>query len=103
VEEPQSSPVKDIYFFFCVFFLKVLKRYLTPYLVVATGEDCGMIEVVLNSSTTGEIQRERGGASAAFKKTPIAEWLAEKNKAAGGPERLRLAVNNFVTSLAGYW
>ncbi len=62
-----------------------------------------MIEVVLNSSTTGEIQRERGGASAAFKKTPIAEWLAEKNKANGGPDRLRLAVNNFVTSLAGYW
>jgi hypothetical protein len=76
--------------------------HLTPYLVVATGEDSGMIEVVLNSSTTGEIQRERGGASAAFKKTPIAEWLAEKNKATGGPERLRLAVNNFVTSLAGY-
>ena len=76
--------------------------YLTPYLVVATAEDCGMIEVVPNSATTGEIQREKGGASAAFKKTPLAEWLAEKNKSAGGPERLRLAVNNFVSSLAGY-
>lgn len=76
--------------------------YLTPYLVVATAEDCGFIEVVLNSQTTGEIQREKGGASAAFKKTPLAEWLAEKNKAVGGPERLRLAVNNFIASLAGY-
>lgn len=50
-----------------------------------------MIEVVLNSATTGEIQREKGGASAVFRKTPLAEWLADKNKVAGSPERLRLA------------
>ena len=31
--------------------------YLTSYKCVATGEDCGFIEVVLNSKTTADIQR----------------------------------------------
>eukprot|EP01091_Cochliopodium_minus_P009002 TRINITY_DN2134_c2_g1_i2.p1 TRINITY_DN2134_c2_g1~~TRINITY_DN2134_c2_g1_i2.p1 ORF type:complete len:1422 (+),score=367.59 TRINITY_DN2134_c2_g1_i2:21-4286(+) len=73
--------------------------YLTSYKCVATGEDCGFIEVVLNSKTTADIQRSAGGASAVFKKTPIKTWLSEKNPKEKDYEE---AVQNFMVSLAGY-
>lgn len=31
--------------------------HLTPYRVVATGKNCGLIEVVLNAETTANIQK----------------------------------------------
>merc|ERR1712000_338703 len=40
---------------------------LSPYGCVATGDEIGMIEVVLNSKTTADITKKAGGASAAFK------------------------------------
>ena len=52
---------------------------LTPYGCIATGEEMGMIEVVLESETTANIQKAYGGVTAAFKQTPLANWLREHN------------------------
>ena len=53
---------------------------LSPYGCISTGDEVGMIEVVLNSTTTAAITREAGGATAAFKKSPIANWLSQYNR-----------------------
>jgi phosphatidylinositol-4,5-bisphosphate 3-kinase catalytic subunit alpha/beta/delta len=50
---------------------------LTPYRCVATGDEMGMIETVLNSETTANIQKNAAGIAGAFKQTPLANWLTE--------------------------
>ena len=49
--------------------------HLTPYKVIATGEDQGMIEVVLNSATVAGIQKAAGGVTGAFKQSTILNWF----------------------------
>ena len=44
---------------------------MSPYGCVATGDEIGMIEVVLNSETTAKITASAGGATAAFKSDPV--------------------------------
>ena len=56
---------------------------LSPYGCISTGDEVGMIEVVLNSSTTAAITRQGGGAMAAFSKEPIANWLKSHNPVRG--------------------
>jgi len=58
-----------------------------------------MIEVVLNAETLAKITRSAGGASAAFKEEPLAQWLQQHN-----PEKDKYAqaVENFTLSCAGY-
>jgi hypothetical protein len=51
-----------------------LDLHLTPYKVIATGEDQGMIEVVLNSATVANIQKAEGGVTGAFKQSTIVNW-----------------------------
>jgi len=53
---------------------------LTPYRCVATGDEMGMIETVLHSETTANIQKKAGGVTGAFKQTPLANWLIERNE-----------------------
>jgi phosphatidylinositol-4,5-bisphosphate 3-kinase len=82
-----------------------LDMRLKPYSVIATGvndegEGVGMIEVVMNSATTSDIQREYGGgAMGALKLSPIDLFIREHNK--DGKAHIR-AVDNFVRSCAGY-
>ncbi|XP_049852196.1 phosphatidylinositol 3-kinase 1-like [Schistocerca gregaria] len=72
---------------------------MNPYRCIATGNGVGMIEVVLNSTTTASITRTAGGATAAFREDPIANWIREYNPTEAG---YRAAVENFILSCAGY-
>ncbi len=57
-----------------------------------------MIEVVPNSSTVAKIQKDAGGATAAFKQTPLMNWLRESHT----EEEFETVVDNFTRSCAGY-
>ena len=72
---------------------------MSPYGCVATGDEIGMLEVVMNAETTSSIQKAAGGAKAAFAEDPIANWLREQNPTDKGYEK---AVENFTYSCAGY-
>ena len=51
-----------------------------PYGCLSTGDQIGMIEVVLNSNTVAKIQKEKGGgAKGAFDKTTLYQFLKEHN------------------------
>ena len=52
---------------------------LTPYKCVSTGDEMGMIETVLDSTTTAAIQKAAGGVTGALKQTPLANWLRKYN------------------------
>jgi Phosphatidylinositol 3- and 4-kinase/Phosphoinositide 3-kinase family, accessory domain (PIK domain)/Phosphoinositide 3-kinase C2 len=72
---------------------------LTPYGCIATGDELGFIEIVLDSQTMANIQAAAGGVTGAFKLTPIDNWLREHNPA---PGQFESAVDNFVCSCAAY-
>jgi phosphatidylinositol-4,5-bisphosphate 3-kinase catalytic subunit alpha/beta/delta len=73
--------------------------YMTTYGCVATGPSEGIIEVVPNATTVARIQKEFGGAAAAFSKEPLARWLQTVNP---GVRDLSEAVDHFAMSLAGF-
>lgn len=51
-----------------------------PYGCLSTGDQIGMIEVVLNANTVAKIQKEKGGgAKGAFDKTTLYQFLREHN------------------------
>eukprot|EP00731_Ephydatia_muelleri_P037245 Em0427g2a len=68
-----------------------------PYRCLATGNQVGMIEVVLDSWTIAKIQRRRG-ARGAFDHKLLYQWLKEQNP---DPASLEKAVDNFTYSCAG--
>ncbi|KAH3764589.1 phosphatidylinositol-4,5-diphosphate 3-kinase [Pelomyxa schiedti] len=72
---------------------------LQPYRCVATGDNIGMIEVVLNAATNAAINRDRGGTVAIMSNDTLSLWLREHN-----PNDLEYgsAVINFMLSCAGY-
>jgi phosphatidylinositol-4,5-bisphosphate 3-kinase len=73
---------------------------LSPYGCVATGDEKGFIEIVLNSDTTANItKRYSGGATGAFSKEPMARFLKEHNPT---NSEYGEAVETFLRSLAGY-
>jgi len=74
---------------------------LNPYGCISTGFDQGMIEIVLGSDTIANITKKYGGATAAFRVAPIADWLQKQNGGADS-EQYTAAVDNFVHSCAGY-
>ncbi|KAM9968595.1 hypothetical protein ACTFIW_007745 [Dictyostelium discoideum] len=76
-----------------------LDLHLSIYNVTAINEDTGFIEVVPDSDTTANIQKAAGGVTAAFTKTPLSNWLRERNQSDPDYE---YAVGNFTHSLAGY-
>lgn len=72
---------------------------LKPYKCCSTGRDLGMIEVVVDSNTTANIQTEYGGHfTGALMETPIDAYLRQNNP----PEKYNVAVENFVRTCAGY-
>jgi hypothetical protein len=52
---------------------------LNAYGCVATGDELGMIEVVLNAHTTASINKQRGGSKAVLYKDTLSQWLRQKN------------------------
>lgn len=72
---------------------------LKPYGCVSTGDEVGMLEVVMNSRTTADIQTKYGGRLGALMETPINAYLQEHNKDRTSLEK---AIENFVRSCAGY-
>lgn len=74
--------------------------HLTTYLCVATGEGKGLVEVVLDSKTTAQIQKESGGVTSVFKKTPLLNHLQQNNP---NQKDLEAAIQNFTKSCAGMY
>ena len=70
-----------------------------PYRVVATGDQAGVIEVVSDSETTSDIQKNYGGTLGALKKNTLRDFLEEHN-----PDKAQMqkALDNFIKSCAGY-
>jgi len=76
-----------------------LNLLLNPYGCIATGFEEGMIEVVMNAETMASVVRSAGGATAAFKLEPLANWIKSNNPS---EEQYSKAVENFILSCAGY-
>lgn len=71
-----------------------------PYGCLSTGNKMGLIEVVKNSDTIANIQRNssNSAATAAFNKDALLNWLKSKNP----EEKLDQAIEEFTLSCAGY-
>jgi phosphatidylinositol-4,5-bisphosphate 3-kinase len=76
-----------------------LDLLMLPYAVVATGDEIGMLEVVMNADTVANIQRECGGFRGAFKEDPMLLWLTKSK-----PQELPIDTvkETFMLSCAGY-
>lgn len=74
---------------------------LNTYGCISMDRRLGMIEVVLDSETIANIQKEKGkfSATAAFKKSSLYAWLKDHNST---DELLLKACNEFTLSCAGY-
>ncbi|KAM6924759.1 phosphatidylinositol 4,5-bisphosphate 3-kinase catalytic subunit delta isoform 1-T2 [Xenentodon cancila] len=71
-----------------------------PYGCLSTGNKMGLIEVVKNSDTIANIQRNssNSAATAAFNKDALLNWLKSKNPG----DKLDQAIEEFTLSCAGY-
>ncbi|XP_077370871.1 phosphatidylinositol 4,5-bisphosphate 3-kinase catalytic subunit delta isoform [Festucalex cinctus] len=71
-----------------------------PYGCLSTGNKMGFIEVVKNSDTIANIQRNNSNsaATAAFNKDALLNWLKSKNP----EDKLEQAIEEFTLSCAGY-
>nr|XP_057941491.1 phosphatidylinositol 4,5-bisphosphate 3-kinase catalytic subunit delta isoform [Doryrhamphus excisus] len=71
-----------------------------PYGCLSTGDKMGFIEVVKNSDTIANIQRNNSNsaATAAFNKDALLNWLKSKNP----EDKLEQAIEEFTLSCAGY-
>lgn len=74
---------------------------LNTYSCISMDKRLGMIEVVLDSETIANIQKEKGmfSATSAFKKGSLLAWLKEHNTPG---EQLTKARHEFTLSCAGY-
>uniref|UniRef100_A0A3B1KEL8 Phosphatidylinositol 4,5-bisphosphate 3-kinase catalytic subunit delta isoform n=1 Tax=Astyanax mexicanus TaxID=7994 RepID=A0A3B1KEL8_ASTMX len=73
---------------------------MVPYGCLSTGNKTGVIEVVKNSDTIANIQRNNSNsaATAAFNKDALLNWLKSKNPG----DKLDQAIEEFTLSCAGY-
>ena len=71
---------------------------MNPYGCLSTGDQVGMIEVVLNSTTIAKIQKKARGARGAFDKKLLYQWLLDQNPDPAAREK---AIDNFIKSCAG--
>uniref|UniRef100_A0A667WCE5 phosphatidylinositol-4,5-bisphosphate 3-kinase n=1 Tax=Myripristis murdjan TaxID=586833 RepID=A0A667WCE5_9TELE len=71
-----------------------------PYGCLSTGNKTGLIEVVKNSDTIANIQRNNSNsaATAAFNKDALLNWLKSKNP----EDKIDQAIEEFTLSCAGY-
>ena len=74
---------------------------LNTYSCISMDKRLGMIEVVLDSETIANIQKEKGmfSATSAFKKGSLLAWLKDYNPT---EDLLYKARNEFTLSCAGY-
>lgn len=71
-----------------------------PYKALSTGRKVGLIEVVTNSDTIANIQKNYSHSlTAAFRKAALFEWLKKHSPT---EEKLDKAVEDFTLSCAGY-
>lgn len=75
-----------------------LDLLLNPYGCIATGDEIGMIEVVMNADTTANINKAAGGTKAVLKVDTLTKWLKQYNQ----KEQFRKAQETFAKSSAGY-
>jgi phosphatidylinositol kinase/protein kinase (PI-3 family) len=76
-----------------------LDLQLLPYKAMATGDQAGLIEVVLNAETTANINKQLGGAFSVWKPETLYKWLKAENP----NEKLwSEVVQRFSLSCAGY-
>lgn len=64
----------------------------------SSGNNTGMIEVVLHSKTLADVHKQYGGSAGAFDKTTVKNYLAEFNI----KDTFELARDNFTRTCAGY-
>lgn len=64
----------------------------------STGNNTGMIEVVLHSKTLADVHKQYGGSAGAFDKTTVKNYLAEFNI----KDTFELARDNFTRTCGGY-
>jgi phosphatidylinositol-4,5-bisphosphate 3-kinase catalytic subunit alpha/beta/delta len=76
-----------------------LDLLLNPYGCIATGDEVGMIEVVLNARTTADINKAHGGTKAVLYRDTLTKWLRSHNTSDAD---FRKAQENFCISCAGY-
>lgn len=77
-----------------------LDMRMIPYGCLSTGDQVGLIEVVLQANTVAKIQKAKGGGSrGALDKSTLFKWLQEKNT---DKAKLDEAIDTFVYSCAGY-
>ncbi|KAH3761482.1 phosphatidylinositol-4,5-diphosphate 3-kinase [Pelomyxa schiedti] len=76
-----------------------LDLQLSPYRTMNMGDSVGMIEIVQNATTTANIHKQSGGATAAFRNEPLATWIRKHNTT---DEDYKCAVTRFMLSCAGY-
>lgn len=69
-----------------------------PYGCCASGNNMGMIEVVLHSKTLADIHSRYGGSTGAFDRTTVVNYLMEFNI----KDTFDLARDNFTRTCAGY-
>ena len=73
---------------------------LSPYGCIATGDELGLLEVVVNSDTMANISKAAGGVKAEILDSSVfTVWLREYNQT---QEEFTAAVHRFVLSTAGY-
>jgi len=76
-----------------------LDLLLKPYGCIATGNEIGMIEVVLRADTTANINKAAGGTKAVLKEDTLKKWIKSHNPT---KQQFRKAQETFVKSCAGY-
>jgi hypothetical protein len=76
-----------------------LDLMLEPYRVVATGDQVGMVEVVLDSETTGKIMKNAGGTLGVMRDDCITQFLRDSNRTENA---FKAAQYIFARSCAGY-
>jgi phosphatidylinositol 4-kinase len=67
--------------------------WLSPYEVISTGKDCGLVEMVSNSLSMDQIKQKTGLSLKQF----YLEYFGNEKK-----KKYQQAVKNFISSLAGY-
>jgi len=80
-----------------IWIVEGLNLRLTPYLCLSTGNETGFLQIVPNSDTTANIQKQIGGVVGAFRDNPLKDWLQQNNSVS-----MTNAISNFVHSTAGY-
>jgi len=77
-----------------------LDMKMNVYGCISTGDEVGLVEVVLDSETMANISKQAGGALAELTDSSVfTEWLRDQNRA---EPQFQQAVDNFVLSTAAY-